>query len=175
MSDKPRILLFTGDGKGKTTAALGLALRAAGHGRSSFFLQFIKSDASAGEVKAAGLVPGILLAQTGLGFVPPDRDPRFDQHRQAAQKALHRAELAIASGLYPVIVLDEVCLAVSLGLLDESAVIEVVRKAPAGACMILTGRGATPGLMAIADTVTEMRCVKHAFQNGTAAQAGVEF
>jgi cob(I)alamin adenosyltransferase len=175
MSDKARILLFTGDGKGKTTAALGLAMRAAGHGRTSFILQFLKSDASTGEVKAAGLLPGVLLAQAGLGFVPPREDPRFADHQAAARKALRRAEQAIASGVYPVIVLDEVCLAVSLGLLEEHDVMAAVQKAPAGSCLVLTGRGATPGLVALADTVTEMRCVKHAHGSGTPAQEGVEF
>jgi cob(I)alamin adenosyltransferase len=175
MSDKARILLFTGDGKGKTTAALGLALRAAGHGHSSLILQFLKNDASTGEAAAIGLLPGVLLVQAGLGFVPPREDARFAEHQAAARKALRRAEQAVASGVYPVIVLDEVCLAVSLGLVEESDVIAVVQKAPADTCLVLTGRGATPGLVALADTVTEMHCVKHAHQGGTAAQKGIEF
>jgi cob(I)alamin adenosyltransferase len=175
MIDTARVLLFTGDGKGKTTAALGLALRAAGHGRASFILQFIKNDASTGEMKAAALVPGLLLVQAGLGFVPPPSDPRFAEHQAAARSALHRAEQALASGLYPVIVLDEVCLAVRLGLVEERDVVALVQKLPAGACMVLTGRGATPGLTGLADTVTEMRCVKHAYERGTVAQKGIEF
>jgi cob(I)alamin adenosyltransferase len=175
MSDKPRILLFTGDGKGKTTAALGQALRAAGHGQAVIVLQFIKSDASTGEVAAAGLLPGVILVQAGLGFVPPPQDPRYPEHRAAAGKALRRAEQALVSGAYPLVVLDEVCLAVSLGLLEERDVMAVVQKAPAGTCLVLTGRGATPGLVALADTVTEMRCVKHAHQVGLPAQEGVEF
>jgi len=182
-----RILLFTGDGKGKTTAALGLALRAAGHGAASIILQFIKAPAGAGdaataesaaatgEAAAAQLLRDVVIAQVGKGFVPPEGDPRRPEHRNAARAGLRRAEQAIASGAYPVIVLDEICLAVSLGLLEEGDVIAAVRKAAPGTCIVLTGRGATPGLIDLADTVTEMRCVKHAYDKGTAAQEGVEF
>jgi cob(I)alamin adenosyltransferase len=175
MSDKARILLFTGDGKGKTTAALGLALRSAGHGTGAIILQFLKNDASTGEVAAARFLPNVLLAQVGLGFVPAPDDPRFAEHRAAARAGLRRAELAIASGAYPLIVLDEICLAVALGLLVEGDVVAALRKAPAGMCLVLTGRGATPGLIELADTVTEMRALKHAYEGGTPAQKGVEF
>jgi cob(I)alamin adenosyltransferase len=188
MTDRPRILLFTGDGKGKTTAALGLALRAAGHGAAAIILQFLKAPAEpgaapAGESAAAHLLRDVVIAQVGLGFVPPEGDPRRPEHRDAARAGLRRAEQAIASGVYPGILLDEICLAVSLGLLEEAAVIAAVRKAAPGTCIVLTGRGAiptdahrgAPGLIDLADTVTEMRCVKHAYDSGTAAQRGVEF
>ena len=188
MSDRPRILLFTGDGKGKTTAALGLALRAAGHGAAAIILQFLKAPpeagaAPSGESAAAHLLRDVVIAQVGLGFVPPEGDPRRTEHRDAALAGLRRAEQAIASGVYPVIVLDEICLAVSLGLLEEADVIAAVRQAAPGTCVVLTGRGAiptdaqrgAPGLIKVADTVTEMRCVKHAYDKGTAAQKGVEF
>ena len=174
MSDKARILLFTGDGKGKTTAALGLALRAAGHGMPSMILQFIKKEPS-GESESVQFLPHVLLAQVGEGFVPPPADPRFAQHRAAARAGLHRAEQAIASAAYPIVILDEVCLAVALGLLEEADVLAVVRKAPPEMCVVLTGRSATAGLIELADTVTEMKCLKHAHQEGTAAQKGVEF
>jgi cob(I)alamin adenosyltransferase len=175
MSDKARILLFTGDGKGKTTAALGLALRAAGHGIASIILQFIKKDPAIGEAAGVGFLPDVLLAQMGEGFVPPPSDPRFAQHRTAARAGLRRVEQAIASGAYGIVILDEVCLAVALGLLEELDVVAAVRKAPAWMCVVLTGRGAAPGLLELADTVTEMKCLKHAHQEGTAAQKGVEF
>jgi len=175
MSDQARILLFTGDGKGKTTAALGLALRAAGHEIASIILQFIKKDPATGETAGTGFLPNVLLAQVGEGFVPPPSDPRFAQHRAAARAGLRRAEQAIASGAYGLIILDEICLAVALGLLEELDVIAAVRKAPDWMCIVLTGRNATPGLVALADTVTEMKCLKHAHQEGTPAQKGVEF
>lgn len=175
MSDQARILLFTGDGKGKTTAALGLTLRAAGHDMAAIVLQFIKKDAATGESAGAAFLPNVLLAQVGEGFVPPLSDPRYAQHRAAARAGLRRAEQAIASETYGLIILDEICLAVVLGLLDELDVIAAVRKAPDWMCVVLTGRDATPGLIALADTVTEMKCLKHAHQEGTPAQKGVEF
>ena len=175
MSDRARILLFTGDGKGKTTAALGMVLRALGHGMPSLVLQFIKGDAATGEVAAAQSLPGVQLVQVGLGFVPPRDHGKFPEHVAAARDGLRRAAQAIASGAYPLVVLDEVCTAVSLGLLEEAAVIEVVRKTWPGLCVVLTGRGATAGLIDLADTATDMRCLKHAHQSGTPAQRGVEF
>lgn len=175
MSDKPRVVLFTGDGKGKTTAALGLALRASGHGMPTFFLQFIKNDASTGEMQAVISLPNILLVQTGMGFLPDPGDERMILHKAAAARGLRRADQAIASGAYPMVVLDEVCFAVSRGLLDEAEVLAVLNRAHSDQCIVLTGRGATQGLIDAADTVTDMRCVKHGLAAGIAAQTGVEF
>ena len=173
MTDRPRILVFTGDGKGKTTAAVGMAVRAAGHGLASCVLQFVKADASTGEVLAAAKL-GVEIRQLGLGFVPEPTDARFAEHKSAAEAALEQARGVIASGDYPLVVLDEVCFAVAKGLLGEQAVIDAVSAAPPSACVVLTGRGATAGLIDLADTVTEMRCVKHALDAGRRAQKGVE-
>ncbi len=175
MSDKPRVLIFTGEGKGKTTAAMGLALRASGHGMPAFILQFVKSDQSTGERAGAANLPHTQFVQVGMGFLPPREDERFAAHKAAAVAGLRRAEQAIASGVYPVVILDEVCYAVARGLLDESAVLDACRKAAPGSVIVLTGRGATPGLIDLADTVTEMRCLKHGMDAGIAAQKGVEF
>jgi cob(I)alamin adenosyltransferase len=169
----PRILLFTGDGKGKTTAALGMALRAVGHGLPVCVVQFVKSDASVGEVAAAQKI-GIEILQTGLGFIPTQRDPDFERHRTSAQAGLQRAREIIVSRRFAMVILDEVCLAVARKLLDQQAVIEALQQAGPEMCLVLTGRNATPGLVALADTVTEMRCVKHAFQVGRTAEEGVE-
>lgn len=170
-----RVLLFTGDGKGKTTAALGLVLRASGHGMSAFVMQFIKSATGAGEERAGERLAGVTVEQCGRGFVRNATPEQLLEHAAAAKEGLARAAEALASGRYAVVVLDEVCTAVSRGLLAEAEVAAAVRAAPAGSIVVLTGRGATDALVALADTVTEMRCVKHGYQAGIAAQEGVEF
>jgi cob(I)alamin adenosyltransferase len=174
MSRKPRILLFTGDGKGKTTAALGMAFRASGHGLRSCAIQFIKGDASVGEIAAAAASMAIEIHPTGLGFIPPADDPRFAQHRAAAQAGLHKAAEVLAGGRFALVILDEICLAVARGLIDQQQVAELLAQASPETCLVLTGRDATPALIALADTVTEMRCLKHGLQAGCAAQKGVE-
>jgi len=175
MDSISRTLIFTGNGKGKTTAALGMALRASGHGMTVKIIQFIKADARTGELAAVTNLPGVEIVQAGLGFVPSQDDPRFGEHRRAARKALDMSREAAESGKYGLIVLDEVCTAVSLHLLDESDVLDVVRSTTPGACIVLTGAGATPGLIEQADTVTEMREIKHGMRSGVNAQKGVEF
>lgn len=170
----PRIVLLTGDGKGKTTSALGMALRAEGHGMSVGIIQFVKADANVGEAYALAHHPKIEIVRTGLGFLPKPDHPSFAQHRAAAEAGLLKAQEALASGRYAMVVLDEICNAVAKNLLSETEVIRVVRTARPGSCVILTGRGATPGLIDLADTATEMRCLKHGMQSGIRAQKGVE-
>ena len=98
MSDLPRILIFTGEGKGKTTAALGMALRAAGHGMRVCIIQFIKNDTTVGELAAAQGIGTIDMIQTGCGFLPPADSPKLPPHRAAAEEGLHKAAEALASG-----------------------------------------------------------------------------
>jgi len=174
MRERTRILLFTGDGKGKTTAALGMALRASGHGMRSLIVQFIKADPATGEIRAAQELPNIRIVQAGLGFLPGPTDTAFRAHREAAQRGLSLAAQALAAGEYGLVVLDEVCYAVARGLLEEGQVVDAVRRAAPGACVVLTGRDSPQGLIDLADTVTEMRCVKHGRQSGFPAQRGVE-
>ena len=174
MSQAPRILVFTGDGKGKTTAALGMALRAAGHRMKVAIIQFVKADADVGEVRALANNPQIEITQTGLGFLPSPADPRWAAHCAAAEAGLRKAAESIEAARHDMVILDEVCFAVARGLLKEADLIAVLRRARPGMILVLTGRGATEGLIALADTVTEMRCVKHALQNGVSAQKGVE-
>jgi cob(I)alamin adenosyltransferase len=169
-----RVLIFTGDGKGKTTAALGMALRACGHGMRVFVLQFIKA-AITGELAAARHFPGLEMEQTGRGFVPEKSSRHFQEHVKAAEKGVQRAAQVLTSGRYDLVVLDEICNAVALELLTEQSVIELLGKRPPAVTVVLTGRGATPRLLALADTVTEMRNVKHALAGGRRAQKGVEF
>ena len=172
MNDMPRILLFTGDGKGKTTAALGAVLRALGHGMRIHIIQFAKAAASGEHGTLERL--GCELTLAGRGFIPSPDDPAFAEHRAAAEDGLRQAREAVGSRDADVVVLDEICVAVARGLLAETDVAEVVSAAPSGKTLILTGRGATSRLIELADTVTDMRCVKHALQTGRKAQQGVE-
>jgi cob(I)alamin adenosyltransferase len=173
MSSGPRILLFTGPGKGKTTAALGLVLRAAGHGLRTGFIQFIKS-APTGELQGLSLLKDVDFIQTGLGFLPAPNSPAFARHKVAAEQGLERARAIIVSGNFDVVVLDEICLAVHRGLLADKCVIEIVRQARDSMVIVLTGREASAGLISLADTVTEMSCVKHGLHGGHPARKGVE-
>jgi cob(I)alamin adenosyltransferase len=170
-----RILLFTGNGKGKTTAALGMALRASGHGMRTVIFQFIKSDQRTGEIAAIRHLPGMEIVQLGRGFVPDRSSPAFDGHCRAAEEGLQRARLAMASGGYDLVILDEIANAVAKGLVEESPVIEAIRATSPETVVVLTGRGASAGLLELADTVTEMRAVKHGFSVGRPARQGVEY
>ena len=174
MKQRPRILVFTGTGKGKTTAALGMALRAGGHGMRACMIQFVKNDPSTGEIAALEMLETLEIVQTGRGFVPPRDAPAFAEHQAAAETGLAKARETIVSGRYDIVILDEICFAISVGLLAEGDVVKVVKAAPAEMCIVLTGRGATDGLVKLADTVTDMRCVKHAMDDGRTAQKGVE-
>jgi cob(I)alamin adenosyltransferase len=175
MKDAGRILIFTGDGKGKTTAALGMVLRAHGHGIPAAVIQFVKSDTETGEFAALKGMADVEIVVTGLGFVPRPADPRFADHLRAAEDGLRLAGEAAFSGRYGLVVLDEVCMAVALKLLAEDAVLAVVRGVAPDCAVVLTGRGATEGLIKAADTVSEVRCIKHGFDSGRKAQKGVEF
>jgi cob(I)alamin adenosyltransferase len=173
MNEKARILIFTGDGKGKTTAALGMAFRASGHGLRSCVIQFIKSDTSVGEIAAARASTNIEIHPTGLGFVPQN-GPRLDEHRAAAQAGLEKAAEVIAGGRFTLVILDEICGAVAHGLVEEQQVVDLLAKTPPEMCIVLTGRDASPALIQLADTVTEMLCIKHGMSEGLAAQEGIE-
>ncbi|MGD0900882.1 MAG: cob(I)yrinic acid a,c-diamide adenosyltransferase [Thermoguttaceae bacterium] len=175
MTNAARILIFTGDGKGKTTAALGMALRAAGHAMRTCIVQFIKADSTVGEMAAARENPMIEILQVGRGFLPPAGSPEMARHRAAAEEGLRKAAEILSGGQFRLVILDEVCLAVARELLSEEQVIDVVGRASPGTCVVLTGRGATDALVALADTVTEMRCIKHGMQSGIAAEKGVEW
>jgi cob(I)alamin adenosyltransferase len=170
-----RILVVTGDGKGKTTAALGMAIRAHGHGIPVAIVQFVKSDVQTGEFAVLSRLPGVEMFVTGRGFVPPESDPRFAEHREAAEEGLRIASEAACSGRYGLVILDEGCYAVSRSLIAEESVLRLIRERAPGVVVVLTGRGATAGLIAAADTVSEVRCVKHGFDSGLKATKGVEY
>jgi cob(I)alamin adenosyltransferase len=118
---------------------------------------------------------GVEIVVTGLGFVPRPTDPRFPDHCRAAEEGLRLAGEAALSGRYGLVVLDEVCMAVALKLLAEDTVLAALHEAAPGCTVVLTGRGATEGLIKAADTVSEVRCIKHGFDSGRKAQKGVEF
>ena len=170
-----RTLIFTGEGKGKTTAALGAVLRASGHGQRTLIVQFIKADARVGELSACAKLPGVEIVQMGYGVLPDESSPEFHKHRKAAAKALAFTERAFDTGKYDLIVLDEVCVAVEKRLIDEDRVLELLQHRRGVSCVILTGRGASMRMMKNADTITEMHCVRHGLHHGKKSQRGVEY
>ena len=169
-----RLLIFTGDGKGKTTAALGMALRASGHRMKTLILQFIKSNKS-GELTALKNLHGVEIIQTGRGFVPPPTDPAFLDHREAAYRGLEMAAEALRSKKYDLMILDEICTAMDRGLISEDQIMKLIEESGGVSCLVLTGRGATNRLIEKADTVTEMCSLKHGLNEGIPAQKGVEY
>jgi len=169
------ILIFTGDGKGKSTAAFGMALRAAGHGQRILILQFMKSDSSTGELASFREKLDIDIRLTGLGFVPKPEHPKYPAHREAAQQAFVTACQAMQSGDYDLLILDEICGSVACGLIDESQLLKAVEGSRDDLNIVLTGRNATPAIIEMADTVTEMVPHKHALESGIPARQGVEF
>ncbi|MBF0495402.1 MAG: cob(I)yrinic acid a,c-diamide adenosyltransferase [Deltaproteobacteria bacterium] len=175
MNGPQRILIYTGDGKGKTSAALGTALRACGNGIKVLILQFIKADDRTGELAAVRHLTGIDMIQGGLGFVPPQSNPKFAEHRDAAQATLRKAREVLKSDKYDMIILDEACVAVSLGLIQEDDLVAAIAEARPELYLIMTGRNATPRLISLADTVTEMLPIKHAMSQGRKAQKGIEY
>lgn len=174
------ILINTGPGKGKTTAALGTAFRAAGNGMRVLILQFLKGSWHYGELDSAEALSGVsgftyVMRQMGRGFVKvggADADP---EDLRMVQQAWEEAVAAIQSGEWDLLVLDEINYAISYGMLSPEAVAEELRRKPEMLHIILTGRNAHPLLIELADTVTEMREVKHAYQKGILAQRGIEF
>lgn len=169
-----RVLLFTGDGKGKTTAALGMALRAAGHGMRVLFIQFVKSDPETGEMAAFSNLPDAEIVLTGRGFVPAPSSPEFSEHCRAAGEGMIKAGKALSSGSFDMVCLDEIAVAVAKGLVPEEAVLKMVRHAHPDTIVVLTGRNATVAMIELADTVTEMKNIKHGLASGWPAQKGVE-
>jgi cob(I)alamin adenosyltransferase len=178
MADTRRglILINTGPGKGKTTAALGTALRAVGCGMKVLVLQFIKGSWHYGELDAAeSLGSNFVLKQMGRGFVKIGGAEADPEDIRLVQAAWEEARDAINSGEWDLIVLDEINYAISYGMLDPQVVAETLRTKPEMVHVILTGRNAHPLLVELADTVTEMREVKHAYQKGILAQRGIEY
>ena len=185
MTDTPEsprrglILINTGPGKGKTTAALGTAFRAAGNGMSVLFLQFLKGSWHYGELDAAKLLntpaAPFVIKQLGRGFVKVGGAETDPEDIRLVEAAWAEAREAILSGEWDLVVLDEINYAIGYGMLAPEQVAETLRSRPEMVHVILTGRNAHPLLVELADTVTEMRELKHAYQKGILAQRGIEF
>jgi len=175
---KGLVIINTGDGKGKTTAALGLALRAAGHGQKVLILQFIKGTWKTGESKIMDrLKPRIEMEQLGRGFIKfvDGKLQVTDRDRKNAKQSLQYAKEKVSSGKYDMIVLDEINNIVSYGLVDAGEVVKLVMERPEELCMVLTGRGAPDELIDIADIVSEIKEIKHAYRKGIKAKKGIEY
>ena len=178
MSDsrKGLILINTGPGKGKTTAALGTALRAVGNGMRVLMLQFLKGSWHYGELDAVqAFGENFVLKQMGRGFVKVGGAETDPEDVRLVEAAWEEAKDAIESGDWDLVVLDEINYAIGYGMLDPNKVAETLRSRPEMVNVILTGRNAHPVLVELADTVTEMREVKHAYQKGILAQRGIEY
>ncbi|CAH2030189.1 cob(I)yrinic acid a,c-diamide adenosyltransferase [Trichlorobacter ammonificans] len=167
------VQIYTGNGKGKTTAALGLSLRAVGRGLSVCFFQFIKGGGPYGEQLAADrLAPLFTVIQTGRPGWVNTKDITEDRHR--AQEALEQAKQLLVSGKYDLFVCDEILGAIGFGLLEVEQVLELISLRPAAVELVLTGRNADQRLIDAADLVTEMREIKHYYRAGVAARTGIE-
>ncbi len=176
IDDRPagRVLIFTGEGKGKTTAAFGAALRAAGHGQRVLVVQFAKGRRCGEAVAAAKLGDLIEVRLAGMRGFPGSAGARETLSR-LAQEALARAAEDMAAGAFGLVVLDEAVYAAGQGLLEAEAVRQAVAGRADGVHVILTGRGPWEQFADLADTVTRMDCVKHAYRQGTSATEGIEF
>ena len=175
-SRKGLILINTGAGKGKTTAALGTAFRAVGCGMRVLFLQFLKGSWHYGELDA--VLPhgdNFTIKQLGRGFVKVGGAETDPEDLKMVEAAWEESRQAILSGEYDLVILDEINYAISYGMLDPEKVAATLLERPEMVHVILTGRNAHPRLVEIADTVTEMREVKHAYQKGILAQRGIEY
>jgi len=173
---KGLVIVYTGDGKGKTTAALGTALRAAGHGKKILIVQFIKSFKRYGEIKfVKNFDCGIEIKTMGKGYVRIKGDSHaFEEHVKAAKGTLEFAKDQILSKKYHIIVLDEINIALDKKLLTFNEVAELIKQKPPDLHLILTGRGAPKKLIELADLVSEVKEIKHPFRKGIPAQKGIE-
>lgn len=173
---KGLVLVFTGNGKGKTTAALGMALRAWGQGMKVLMLQFIKGGWKYGELKVVEkLKQGLEIRQLGEGFIEGADDSSLEEHRSAARHALAVAKIEIESDGYDLLILDEILYAVHYGLVDLSDVLSMLARKKENLHLVLTGRYVPPEIIEKADLVTEMREIKHHYTRGIAAQKGIEY
>jgi cob(I)alamin adenosyltransferase len=176
VEDKGYIVVLTGDGKGKTTSALGMAMRAIGQGMKVAVLQFLKGSWKYGELETAErLAPDLVIRPLGEGFVhvnPCDPDPK---DVKCAERAWEVCKEALFAGDYGMVILDELNTAVSYGLLSVDEVVAALRQRPPRVHVVLTGRDAHPKLVELADLVTEMVEVKHPYRNGLKARKGIEY
>ena len=174
---KGLIVVITGNGKGKTTSALGMALRACGHGLRVCIIQFMKGDLYAGEwdgIKKMNC--RIELHATGKGFCGIQGNPYpWAEHRANAQDAIDLVHKKMTSGAYDILILDEINNALKLKLVDLGQLLDILRSKPSLMHLVLTGRDAHPEVIELADTVSEVREIKHAFRHGIEPQPGIDY
>jgi len=171
---KGYIQVYTGNGKGKTTAALGLSLRAAGHGLRTVIIQFMKGWIDYGELKGVEMLsPYVEIHQAGRDTFVNRNDPDPEDVR-LAREGLDLAKQTILGKRADIVVLDEVNCAIDFGLLPVEEVLDLLRGRPEGMEILLTGRGAPPEVLDMADLITEMREVRHYYAKGVDARVGVE-
>ena len=177
MQETGLVIVYTGKGKGKTTAALGIVLRAVGHGYKVGMIQFIKGEWYYGELTSSRrLEPEFELIAAGRGFVGIiDDDHPIEDHQKAAKDAIEVAKQKIASGNYDVMILDEINYAAKLNLISQQDILDVIASRPEKTSLVLTGNYVPEAIMAAADLVTEMREIKHPFQRGVMAKKGIDF
>ena len=171
------VIVYTGSGKGKTTASLGVALRAIGHGLRVCMVQFIKGEWHYGELNSIKkLEPDFELIVAGKGFIGIiDDDHAFEEHVRAAKTALDIVEQKISLGTFDIIILDEINYAVHLGVLQLADVMKILQNRPKHLSLILTGNHACEEIITLADLVTEMREIKHPYKKGIKAKMGIDF
>ena len=171
---KGLIIINTGDGKGKTTAAFGLALRAMGHGKKALIIQFIKGSWKYGESESFERFSDLMdFRIMGRGFTFKSED--IEKDKEKAMEAWRSAETAIHSGNHDLIILDEITYPLNYGMIPVSEVVDALLNRPKNLHVVLTGRNAPAELCDIADTITEMKAIKHHYKNGVKAQKGIEF
>jgi cob(I)alamin adenosyltransferase len=172
---KGLVMVYTGDGKGKTTAALGLALRASGHGASVFMVQFRKSDPSYGEIKAIKkYLPAFTVVQSERSGIIRVED--FSQEDiNDILNVFRKGREAVESGQYNLVIFDEINFPMSYGLIPVTDVLEMLRQRPPQTDIVLTGRNAPSEIVDAADLVSEVREIKHHFRTGIKARPGIEF
>ncbi|KAF2956981.1 cob(I)yrinic acid a,c-diamide adenosyltransferase [Marinitoga sp. 38H-ov] len=168
------ILLYTGNGKGKTTASLGLVVRAVGHGKSVSIIQFLKGNPKYGEIKGLSYLPGVEIIQSGSpNHVKKNKITNDDI--KLAKKGLELALEKISSGKYDLVILDEINVAIYYDVLKLQDVLNILEKKHEKTTIILTGRYAPKEFYEIADMVSEVKEIKHHFQKGIIAQEGIEY
>ena len=171
------VIVYTGNGKGKTTASLGVALRAVGHGLRVCMVQFIKGEWHYGELNSIKkLEPDFELIVAGKGFIGIiDDDHAFEEHVRAAKTALDIVEQKISLDSFDIIILDEINYALHLGVLQLADVMKILQNRPKHLSLILTGNHACEEIITLADLVTEMKEIKHPYKKGIKAKKGIDF
>jgi cob(I)alamin adenosyltransferase len=172
--EKGMVQVYTGNGKGKTSAAFGLALRAIGRGLRVYIIQFIKGGFDYGELYIADKLPNLKLKAFGRGKFVTEKPPS-EVDVKLAEEALKLAEETVKSGEYDIVILDEVNVALNLKLIKTERVVELIKKKPKHVELVLTGRYAPNEIIEAADLVTEMREIKHPYNKGFQARKGIEF